>query len=128
MGLSACNIGTGNTLPVTSPSAITSSPAISSPTATTLPVTASAGSEPFVLADQGNIRVDGRGYFNCQRVFTPHTGPTVYQNVTFTPYVPTLTLSGPVTYQLTMTFTDGVSEQRHNVGLRNTSNIDINVT
>ena len=95
---------------------------------TTLPATPSMGSEPFMLADQGNIRVDVRGYFRYQRVFAPLTGPTVYQNVTFTPYVPTGTIIAPVTYQLTVTFADGESERLSNVGLGNTSNIDINVT
>ena len=127
-GLSACDTGTRSTLPVTSPSTITSTPAISSPAATTLPATPSAGSEQFILANQGNIRVDGRGYFYYQRVFAPLTGPTVFQNVTFTPYVPTVTITAPVTYQLTVTFADGASEQLQNVGLGNTSNIDINVT
>ena len=127
-GLSACVTGNGSTLTATSTSTMTSTPAVSSPGATTLPATPSMGAEPFILADQGNIRVDGRGYFNYQRVFAPLTGPTVYQNVTFTPYVPTGTIIAPVTYQLTVTFADGESERLSNVGLGNTSNIDINVT
>ena len=128
MGFSACDTAKGSTLSATSTSTVTSTPAISSPGATTLPAAPSVGSEPFMLADQGSIRVDGRGYFNYQRVFAPLTGPTVYQNVTFTPYVPTGTIIAPVTYRLTVTFTDGVSEQLQNVGLGNTANIDINVT
>ena len=86
------------------------------------------GVRTIYVSRPGYIRVDVRGYFRYQRVFAPLTGPTVYQNVTFTPYVPTGTIIAPVTYRLTVTFTDGVSEQLQNVGLGNTANIDINVT
>jgi hypothetical protein len=101
-----------------------------SPAVVQLPTIAPADVIKLTLPDQGNIRVDGRGEFNYQRVYKTITEATTWQGVTFTPftYGPGTTITAPVGYWFTITFADGTSEQLQYVGLGNTDNVDINVT
>jgi hypothetical protein len=113
------------------------SPAVTSKETTTgtaagkqLATDAPSGTVCFTFPDQGNIRVDGRGHFSYQRVFTPITEATIYQGVTFTPftYGPGTTITAPIGYWFTVTFADGSTEELQYVGLGQTDNFSINIT
>ena len=102
--LSACNVNT--TTPTTPP-----------------------GTTQLTLNDEGNIGVDGRGYFYYQKVLTL-TATTTYHGVIFTLNTPGpgTTILAPIAYWFTITFADGSSEQIQEVGLGQVNNIDINIT
>ena len=127
--LTACSTNTVTTT-VTGPSSVTTS-TLTSTVTMTLPPTTQTSTTQLTLADQGFIKVDGKGYFSYQRIPYPINDAVTYQNVTFAPYITTGTAitTGPIAYHLVVNFSDGTSEQLEYVGLRPTnSSVIIDLT
>ena len=91
--------------------------------------TASTTNEPLVFPDQGNIRINGYGYFHFERVGSI-SEEIDFQGVVFSPHreQPGVTSTGPIAYKVDVQFADGTIEVLQSVGLGNEKNIDINLT
>ena len=91
--------------------------------------TSTTSTQAFVFPEQGNIRINGEGYFQFLRS-DQISGNTTFENVVFAPHKeqPGVTSTGPIAYKLDVRFADGTVEVLQYVGLGNENDIEINLT